>query len=160
MCSGIEHEDQLLLWKDPEVRLPVRRRDGSLAWLRWGERHGVKGPFVEGPCARLESIRAGRWSRFQPVPVRIPVSRYMERDARGTPYWVKPPSGACLQGLVATWQGEQRLYVVTVPAPPEHAHVQPRWPRVLTGSGHHGEEQECSEDGQVHGTLHDGGSPG
>lgn len=76
MCSGIEYEGQMHLWKDPEVRLPVRLKDGSLKWIRWGERHGVQSPFFQGPCARLESIKERKWDRFNPRSVKIVMDRY------------------------------------------------------------------------------------
>ncbi len=132
MCSGVEHEGQMHLWKDAEVRLPVLMRDGSTTWVRWGERHGVPSPFFQGPCARLESVREGKWRRFQPRAVRIPVERYMERDQKSKPYWVRLEAGQYLQGLIATWGDEQRVYVVTVEAPAEYRHVQERWPRVVS----------------------------
>ena len=132
MCSGVEHEGQMHLWKDPAVQLPVLLRDGATSWIRWGERHGVQSPFFQGPCARLESIREGKWGRFQPRAVRIPVTRYMERDQKSAPYWVRLEAGHYLQGLLATWAGEQRIYVVTVESPAEFRHVQERWPRVVT----------------------------
>ena len=131
MCSGIEYEGQMHLWKDSDVRLPVLMRDGSVSWLPWGERHGTQSPFFQGPCARLESIKAGKWARLSPRPVKIPMQRYMERDIRAAPYWVKAGEGCVLQGLLATWGDEQRVYVVTVETPPEFLHVQPRWPRVM-----------------------------
>lgn len=131
MCSGIEYQNQMHLWSDPEVRLPVLLKDGELSWLHWGARHGIESPFFQGPCARLESIKMGKWSRFNPVAVKIPMDRYMERDAKGKPYWVKTNEAEMLQGLVATWQDERRIYVVTVETPQAFAHVQPRWPRVI-----------------------------
>lgn len=132
MCSGIELSGQMHLWQDPAVRLPVLMRDGSLNWLPWGARHGLPGPFFQGPCARLESIRDGKWARFNPVPVKIPMDRYLERDAKNKPCWVKAAPGSWLQGLLATWGDEQRVYVVTVETPDEFRHVQPRWPRVIS----------------------------
>ncbi len=131
MCSGIEFDDQLHLWQDPAVQLPVLRRDGSVQWLPWGGRHGIETRFFQGPCARLESLRAGKWQRFSPRPVKIPLTRYMERDARGRPYWVKVRPGQYLQGVLATQAGEQRVYVVTTESPAAFRHVQERWPRVI-----------------------------
>ena len=55
----------------------------------------------------------------------------MERDAKGAPYWVKVTEGSYLQGLLATINSEQRVYVVTIETPDEFKHVQPRWPRVI-----------------------------
>jgi hypothetical protein len=131
MCSGVEYQGEMHLWSDLAVHLPVRLKGGDLAWVRRGARHGVESPFFQGPCARLDSIKMGKWARFSPIPVRIPIERYMERDSRNKPYWVKAKPGGTLQGLVATWQGQHRVYVVTVDTPPEFQHVQPRWPRVL-----------------------------
>lgn len=131
MCSGVEYQGEMHLWSDPEAHLPVRLKGGDLAWVRWGARHGVESPFFQGPCARLDSIKMGKWARFKPIPVRIPIERYMERNIRGKPYWVKTKSAETLQGLVATWEGQHRVYVVTVDTPTEFQHVQPRWPRVL-----------------------------
>lgn len=131
MCSGIELNGEMHLWRDAEVKLPVLNKDGSISWLFWGERHGVKSSFVQGPCARLDSIQLGKWQRFNPVPVKIPIDRYMERDNKGAPYWVKVQAGQHLQGLVATINDEQRVYVVTVEAPNQFRHVSERWPRII-----------------------------
>ncbi len=131
MCSGIEYSDTLLLWRDSAVELPVLLRGGEISWVRWGERHGVVSAFFQGPCARLESIQACKWKRLSPTPVKIPMQRYMERNAKGAPYWVKAPVGSVLQGLLAEADGEHRVYVVTVDSPAEYRHVQPRWPRVI-----------------------------
>jgi len=94
------------LWKDTEVHLPVRLKDGTLKWIPWGERHGVKSPFFQGPCARLESIKERKWDRFNPRSVKIVMDRYMECDLKNKPYWVKATEGAVLQGLLATWGDE------------------------------------------------------
>lgn len=132
MCSGIEYQGEMHLWRDPDVQLPVMMKDGTISWLRWGERHGVQSPFFQGPCARLESIKERKWEKFQPRAVKIPIDRYMERDQKGAPYWVKVEAGSYLQGLLATWGETQRIYVVTVDSPTEFLHVQPRWPRVVS----------------------------
>jgi len=132
MCSGIEYEEQLHVWQDAAVRLPVLLRDGGVAWLPWGGRHGLETIFHEGPCARLESIRAGKWDRFSPRPVKIPLSRYMERDGKGRPCWTRVGPGQHLQGLLASAGGEQRVYVVTVESPEGQGNLQPRQPRVMS----------------------------
>lgn len=131
MCSGIEYLDALITWQNEPVKLPVRLRNGDITWIRWGELHGRQSSFVHGPCARLDSIQSGKWDRFQPHPVKIPLARYMERDSRGAPVWIKVNPDQHLQGLIATWQGEQRIYVVTVETPKNFRHMQPRWPRLL-----------------------------
>lgn len=54
------------------------------------------------------------------------MQRYMEPDAKHKHYWVKAPEGFVLQGLLARWGDQQRVYVVTIDSPPEFQHVQPR----------------------------------
>ena len=131
MCSGIEYEGQMHLYASLERPRCAPSCSTSLKWVRWGERHGVQSPFFQGPCARLESIKERKWNRFNPRSVKIVMDRYMERDLKNKPYWVKAPEGAVLQGLLATWGDEQRVYVVTTETPAEFQHVQPRWPRIL-----------------------------
>ncbi|HEX5359796.1 MAG TPA: hypothetical protein VFW49_01650 [Fluviicoccus sp.] len=134
MCSAVEVGERIIGFGDHDL-LPVVLRNGELQWLRWGERHGVPSAWVPGPCARLDSILSGKWDRYGPVPVKLAVNRYMERNARNKPYWVKLAAGEYLQGLVATVGGEQRVYVVTVDTPAPYRHVSDRWPRVIGGAG-------------------------
>ena len=132
MCSGIEYIGQLHIWKDHDVRLPVMMKDGTISWVKWGERYGVRSPFFQGPCARQESIKERKWDRYSPLPVKIPIDKYMERDSKGRPYWVVANEETFLQGLLATWATDQRVYVVTIEAPDQFRHIQTRWPRVIT----------------------------
>lgn len=135
MCSAVEVGDLIIAFNEAEARLPVLGRHGDLHWLRWGESHGVTGsPWVAGPCARLDSIQAGKWDKYAPVPVKLAVGRYMERNASGKPYWGKLAEGEYLQGLVAVIGRERRVYVVTVDTPPRWRHVSLRWPRIVGGT--------------------------
>lgn len=131
MCSGVEVNDRIITFGESAPALPVMLRSGEVLWLRWGERHGIASPWVAGPCARLDSIRSGKWDRFRPVPVKLPVQRYMERNASNKPYWAKLQPGEYVQGLVATIGEEQRVYVVTDETPPAYRHVSDRWPRII-----------------------------
>ena len=40
-------------------------------------------------------------------------------------------AGEFIQGLIATVTSHQRVYVVTVPAPAEHAREWAEWPRIV-----------------------------
>ncbi|MBF0256428.1 MAG: hypothetical protein HQL47_08215 [Gammaproteobacteria bacterium] len=56
----------------------------------------------------------------------------MEKDKGGERHWFKVPRDHFIQGALV-WQGrEQRVYVVTVDPPPEHAHIHDRWPRLVS----------------------------
>lgn len=56
----------------------------------------------------------------------------MEKDAEGQRYWFDLEEGQFIQGLLATVDGESRVYVVTQEAEPQTAMIHPRWPRILS----------------------------
>jgi len=82
--------------------------------------------------ARLESIQSGKWDRYFPKPVKIPVLSFMEKDLEGTSHWFDVTKGQWIQGLIAQQGEEVRLYVVTIHPEMENA-VHERWPRVMAG---------------------------
>lgn len=120
MCNGVAAPDLYIRFSDADARLPVVTRSGAIQMVPWGVHHGDLGnPMPKGPCARLDSIKAGRWRRYDPRPVRIPVTRFSERSpADRCTYWFELPAGLALQGLFvppAPFSPDGRVYVVTVP---------------------------------------------
>jgi hypothetical protein len=95
--------------------------DNTPGWLQ---------KFPEGGHASLESIHAGLWRRYEPQSARILASRFIQITAMQMPCYFALQRGEFLQGLIATIASNQRLYVVTVPAPAEHADQWPEWPRI------------------------------
>lgn len=115
----------------PGVCLPVRTRSGGVQLVTWGRREGEPGEFPLGCCARLEAIQAGEWDYWFPIPVQLPLTQLLERNSQGRGVWSCPlVRGHRVQGLVARDGLEQRVYVVTIPAPdlPDVERV----PRVIT----------------------------
>jgi len=56
----------------------------------------------------------------------------MEQDLEGRSQWYDLTKGQWIQGLVARYQHERRVYVVTVE--PELADaIYSRWPRIMSG---------------------------
>ncbi len=136
MCDGVIYlegkEEIRRYFPNPQARLPVVTRRGGTAMVPWGRRRGEPGQLPLGGWARLESIRAGVWGRWQPKPVRLQLHGFMEKDIEGESYWFALTSGQWVQGLVARQGREQRVYVVTIhPEMPEALH--PRWPRIVSG---------------------------
>lgn len=112
----------------PGVRLPVRTRSGAVQLLPWGRREGEPGPFPLGCCASLEAIKAGEWDYWFPIPVKLPLTRMLERGRDGRCSWSYPlVRGQCIQGLVARDGAERRVYVVTLWSETDGVQV----PRVL-----------------------------
>jgi hypothetical protein len=107
-------------------------RRGGVELLPWGRRPAQAGSLPLGSRARLETIYTGRWDRWFPVPVKLPVQSFMEKDLEGRSHWYDLTRGQWIQGLVARCRHERRVYVVTVePELPDSIHD--RWPRILSG---------------------------
>ncbi|BAZ93765.1 uncharacterized protein FOKN1_1367 [Thiohalobacter thiocyanaticus] len=133
MCIAILyfHEGQRVLARfgHPDAVLPVYTRSGGIRLLAWGEprRQGV---FPHGGWTRLDTLYAGDWDYWFPIPVQLPIHSYMYRDHRGRGQWTDPLiKGHVLQGLVARDGPQRRVYVVTLP-PSEDAES-PLQPRVV-----------------------------
>lgn len=135
MCEGIAYRAQQqtvrVRFRDPHAALPVRTRRGGMLTLPWGRREQQRGTLPLGGWARLEAIHAGRWDRYSPKPVLLPISDFAEPDHAGQLRWYSLPRGQYIQGLVARAGREQRAYVVTV-EPAEEDAIHYRWPRIIT----------------------------
>ena len=123
--SGLETR---VFFPNPAATLPVRCRGGSVVLLPWGRRQSQQGKLPLGGWARLDSIYAGRWDRWFPKPVMLPIQSFMEQDHEGRAHWFDIVSGSYIQGLVAREGHEQRVYVVTIVPEAEDA-MYARWPR-------------------------------
>ena len=55
----------------------------------------------------------------------------MEKDQDKVSHWFNLEEGQFIQGLLAHWDDECRVYVVTVSPPMEHP-VHDRWPRLIS----------------------------
>ncbi len=136
MCGGIyfsfEGEELRIYFPNPKAVLPVLRKDGSVVLMPWGRRKEQAGMLPLGGWARLDSIHAGRWDRWFPVPVKLPIKSFMEKDIEGSTRWYDLTKGKYVQGLIAREGSEQRVYVVTVEPERDDAEHE-RWPRILSG---------------------------
>ncbi len=135
MCGGvyyiIDGQEVRTYFPNPKAQLPVQKRDSGVELLPWGRRKNQSGHLPLGGWARLESIYAGRWDKWFPKPVKLMVSQFMEKDIEGNTHWYDLTPGKWVQGLVAYWDNERRVYVVTVS--PEHEDaIHDRWPRIMT----------------------------
>ena len=136
MCGGVYYsmngDDVRVYFPNPGAHLPVVTRSGGRRPLAWGRRSEQAGQLPLGGWARLDTIYAGRWDRWFPVPVKIPVKSFMEQDLEGHTRWYDLTRGQWIQGLVARHDHERRVYIVTLT--PEMADaVHDRWPRIMSG---------------------------
>jgi len=63
--------------------------------------------------------------------VRIVASRIIQLDRMVGPVYFPLNPGEFIQGLLASIGHHERVYVVTVPPPAEHADRWPEWPWVV-----------------------------
>jgi len=135
LCGGVYYsvngQEVRTYFPNPKACLPVRLRDGSIEQLPWGRRKTQAGALPLGGWARLDSIYAGRWDRWFPLPVKLMISQFMEKDIEGNSHWFDLTRGTWIQGLIARERHERRVYVVTI-TPEEADAVHERWPRIMT----------------------------
>ena len=118
MCGGVQftHQDRdyRFYFPNPKAVLPVKMRTGEVRLLPWGRRKQQVGRLPMGGWARQDSIYAGKWDRFFPIPVKLLIFSYMEKNFQGESKWYEVGGQNIIQGLVASDAHEQRVYVVTI----------------------------------------------
>lgn len=135
MCGGVyytfEGQDIRVYFPNPAAQLPIRKKDGSSILLPWGRRKTQPGTLPLGGWARLDSVHAGRWDQWFPVPVKVTAKSFMEKDIDNISHWYDLTRGSYIQGLVARDGTEHRVYIITI-EPTMLDAVHPRWPRIIS----------------------------
>ena len=135
MCGGVlyqfEGNEIRTYFPNPMAQLPVLNKQGGAILLPWGRRERQVGRLPLGGWARHESVKSGMWDRFFPKAVKIPLLGFMEKDYEGKSHWFDLVDGQFVQGLVASMEKEQRIYVVTVVPNRIDMTIHDRWPRVV-----------------------------
>ncbi|HPV45475.1 MAG TPA: hypothetical protein PK056_08170 [Methylotenera sp.] len=137
MCGGVKYTDKqnktwTVYFPSPKAALPVLKKDGEIEWITWGKRKEENAPaFPNGGWARLDSIKDGKWQRYQPRPVLLPIQSFMEKDAEKVSHWFEVNLGEVVQGLLTVNDGTARVYVVTTDTPAEFSYIHDRWPRII-----------------------------
>jgi hypothetical protein len=147
MCEGIR--DNFLgasiqvLFGPLRSKIPVLYRSAEVHLYEWGcegrntIRQPSMGPLKEWPqgcCVPLESIKAGEWDYFRPRSCKVPATAFAVKDHAGVTRWFDVDAKAYLQGVYASPWYEPKVYLVSVPAPKDVAHIAVRWPRIVGGA--------------------------
>lgn len=137
MCQGIIYTCENIKIKayfaSRHAYLPVLKKDGSLVRAVWGRRPGEPGQLPLGGWACLSGIEAGRWEPYFPKAVKLPVLSFMEKTIDGKSQWFNIIKGQFVQGLLAQYDNELRVYVVTL-ALENTDSMYMRWPRIILDS--------------------------
>ena len=138
MCGGVEIAGQYtntgqpvrVYFPNPKAALPVLLADGSVEWVAWGRRREQPGKLPATGWARVDSITAGKWARYQPREVWVPAERFMEKDPARQSHWFDLLPGQAIEGLLLEAEEERRIYVITSDPPEGLEWLHDRWPSV------------------------------
>ena len=136
MCTAVLYvyrdQDIRFYFQNPKATLPFKSKQNDALLIPWGRRIEQQGVLPKGATVALDTIYAGRWDRWFPKPVKLPITQFMQMDIEGGAHWFDIPKGKWIQGLVAREKHEQRVYIVTI-EPIENDAIYTSWPRILTG---------------------------
>ncbi len=140
MCFAVKYKGpgstEMQVYVGKAAQLPVLFKGGEFRLVKWGKAESESGRGFNTYWAKLESIEAQKWSRLKPKAVDIPVFEFAEYGTDSQAHWHPVPEGQVLRGAFVVDEGIERVYVVTVPAWPEVAHLtkKGRWPRIYQSS--------------------------
>lgn len=142
MCGGLSYRFENLetgeiqvrkaYFPIPRVEVPILSPSG-VSMVQWGKRQG-EDPEIDIPVtgwARIASLKAGSWNRYQPRRVYIPALAWMEKDANRDSHWFDMEAGTALLGVKIQANGRDFVYIVTRPARDVYAKVHQRMPMVV-----------------------------
>lgn len=135
MCHAVHYlhrgQEYRVVFTDTAARLPVKTCSGGTRLVAWGRRQRQAGRLPLGGWARIEAVTGGRWDRWFPKPVQIPLCGFVEKDREGRDHSYELVRGQCLQGLLACDENRLlRVYIVVIEPDVEDLHHL-RWPRVI-----------------------------
>jgi hypothetical protein len=114
--------------------VPVKLKNGDYQLVKWGRREKENSEMPLGGWARLSSIKNEkdqRWNLYIPKPVQLAVDKFMEKDFEGRSCWYEVTKSKYIQGLLAQYENEYRVYIVTV-EPEDLMNCHFRWPNIIT----------------------------
>lgn len=141
MCIAIRYKipsadaviERVTTFREPHAKLPIKLKHKGHKMLAWGRRIHEAGNLPLGACVFLEQIQAGDWNEFFPKPVIILAQAFIGRDIEGENHWHDLVRGNYLQGVVARYVNELRIYVVTIRPQLPNA-IYEHWPRIITAA--------------------------
>ena len=106
MCGGVRYttnkETVRVYFPNPQAKLPILMRDGNISLMPWGRRKEQEGNLPLGGWARLDSINTGKWEYVHPIPVKIIVDGFMEKDHNKDSHWFTLEEGRLFRDWLLT----------------------------------------------------------
>lgn len=118
MCHKIifEHnkKDIEVEFFEDNAQLPFVSREGETKFGSWGRRKHQSGNLPLGGFALLDDIYSRQWKEFSPKSVKLPIKSFMVNNIETKNHWYHLSRNRWIQGLLATYDNEHRLYIVTL----------------------------------------------
>jgi len=132
-CHHVDKREAIVKFNTPGAMLPFIDENSTARLIVWGRRRDELGDLPFGPNATLAHIEAGWWDNFNLEYVPIPYTGFMEQNFAGVYKWHKNTNTNALhlQGVIASFDMERRLYIVIDKADHEKQPFHEKWPRIL-----------------------------
>ncbi|GAB3257936.1 hypothetical protein [Chitinimonas naiadis] len=130
MCTAIEYQGRQIWFREPNAKLPVVRKDGTVGWCRWGlsfQDHHVY--FHNGPSIAEHVLGEEGWQLLSPKPVRLAVDRYLITDREGQEHWFSIDPRSAMRGILVKWKDDIRVYILTERASSSRQSIRSQWPK-------------------------------
>lgn len=132
MCQRVIYflptQKHLVSFNDFKARLPVLLQNGQVKPLLWGKKANYSNSLPTGSWLSLDSIKAGKWDKFFPKPVKLPIRSFSVLNNRGIEHWFDITAEKVIQGTVIKHEKDYYVYIVMLPI---QSGEYPHWPRLL-----------------------------
>ena len=130
-CYVINGKVVIVDFAQTNAMLPVVSKiKDQIIQVPWGRRKKEHGKLPLGGWASQELINNGKWDKYFPKTVKIPLIKFQESDFEGESNWFDVTAGQWVQGLFAQENEEKRVYIITL-IPERLYSTYTRWPVIV-----------------------------
>ncbi|MGA1847613.1 hypothetical protein, partial [Deferribacter abyssi] len=143
MCAGLIFRESVnktelkVFFPRPYAKIYYLNETGNKGVALWGlrnekEKEELKVDLPITGWAKIESIRKGYWSRFNPAKVYIPAVGFMEKDNQKKSHWFELKDNEFILAILIKQKDAKVCYIVTQPTPKKYRHIHDRWVMTVT----------------------------
>ncbi len=130
VCYIINEKVVIIDFAQSNAMLPVHKNKDQIIQVLWGRRKKEAGKLPLGGWASQDSINNGKWDKYFPKVVKIPLLKFQENDFEGDSNWFDITAGQWVQGLLVQENEEKRVYIITL-TPERICSTYNRWPSIV-----------------------------
>ncbi len=131
VCYVINGKVVIVDFAQVNAMLPViGKNKDQIIQVPWGRRKKEHGKLPLGGWASQESINNGKWDKYFPKKVKIPLIKFQESDFERDNNWFDVTAGQWIQGIFVQENEEKRVYIITL-TPERSYSTYTRWPVIV-----------------------------